>query len=198
MKHCETFRKAIVAGIFISLAGWGMIARGDFLGIVAFSFGLLAIINYQFKLFTGTAGFFQKGEFGSIWLILLGNIAGCLMVALLARLSPLGVQDGALKILEGRLATGWWKCGLLAIGCGMIMTTAVQWGRKGIRVVVVLGVVLFIICGFPHCVADAFYYLCAPAAFLKEHAGEVLLTYVSIVAGNFIGCNLIRALVPEA
>lgn len=56
---------------------------------------------------------------------------------------------------------------------------------------------MFITCGFPHCIADAFYYLCAPLPFLAENALAVILFYVSIVIGNFVGCNLYRVIMPK-
>ena len=72
------------------------------------------------------------------------------------------------------------------------MTTAVTFAREKNYLPLLFGVPLFIICGFTHCVADAFYYLCVPVSFLKEHAVEVLGVYACIVLGNFAGCNLYR------
>lgn len=190
-------RSAILAGVCIGIAGFVFLAIGGVVGAVIFAFGLLTVVNYKFKLYTGTAGFFVKGEFGRLWIILLANIIGCLLVALLARVSPMPLQEKAQGILEARLATGWWKCGLLAIGCGFIMTTAVKFAREGRWLPLLFGVPLFILCGFPHCIADAFYYLTVPFGFLGENFGPVLLLYVSIVAGNFVGCNLTRTLLPE-
>ena len=54
------------------------------------------------------------------------------------------------------------------------------------------GVPLFIMCGFPHCVADAFYYLCVPLDFYAIFWPQILIFYISIVLGNFVGCNLYR------
>lgn len=111
---------------------------------------------------------------------------------MMARVSPMPLQETAQRILEGRLAAGWWQCGVLAIGCGFIMTTAVKWGREAKFLPLLFGVPLFIVCGFPHCIADAFYYLVVPADFLADNAAQVLLLYASIVVGNFVGCNLYR------
>ena len=163
-----------------------------FAGAVLFSFGLLTVVGYRLKLYTGTAGFIKKNEFGQLLLILGGNIVGCLLVALLSRMSPLGLQESAQKILELRLSIGALRCGLLGIGCGFIMTTAVTFAREKNYLPLLFGVPMFIICGFTHCVADAFYYLCVPLGFMKEHALEILGVYACIVLGNFIGCNLYR------
>ena len=185
---------AIMAGICIGIAGFGYLAVGGIVGAVTFAFGLLAVVHYRLKLYTGTAGFFAKGELLQLCTILLMNIVGCLLVALMARMSPMPLQDAAQHILEGRLNAGIVQSGVLAIGCGFIMTTAVKWGREGKFLPLLFGVPLFIICGFPHCVADAFYYLCMPVEYLTANAGQVLLLYASIVLGNFIGCNLYRLL----
>ena len=185
---------AIMAGICIGIAGFGYLAVGGIVGAVTFAFGLLAVVHYRLKLYTGTAGFFVKGELLQLCTILPMNIIGCLLVALMARMSPMPLQEAAQHILEGRLNAGIVQSGVLAIGCGFIMTTAVKWGREGKFLPLLFGVPLFIICGFPHCVADAFYYLCVPVEYLTANAGQVLLLYASIVLGNFIGCNLYRLL----
>ena len=185
-------RSSVLAGIAIGIAGFGYLAVGGLAGAVLFSFGLLTVVGYKLKLYTGTAGFINKGEFPELMLILLGNIVGCLLVGHLTRASNLDLPAAAQKILEVRLGNGPLRCGLLGIGCGFIMTTAVTFAREKNYLPLLFGVPLFIICGFTHCVADAFYYLAVPAAFLKAHWLEVLGVYLSIVLGNFIGCNLVR------
>ncbi len=193
MNQSLTFAgSALLAGICIGIAGFGYLAIGGVVGAVTFAFGLLAVVHYRLKLYTGTAGFFIKGEFAKLCAILGLNIVGCLLVAMMARVSPMPLQETAQRILEGRLAAGWWQCGVLAIGCGFIMTTAVKWGREAKFLPLLFGVPLFIVCGFPHCIADAFYYLVVPANFLAANAAQVLLLYASIVVGNFVGCNLYR------
>lgn len=182
-----------MAGVCVGLAGFGYLAEKSIIGAVVFSFGLLAVVAYRLKLYTGTAGFFRRGEFGQLMLILLGNIAGCLLVALLARCSPMPLQQTAQTILEGRLANGPLFGALLAVGCGFIMTTVVTFARKGNVLPLLFGIPLFINCGFPHCVADAFYYLCVPVDFLHANLLAVTVFYLSIVFGNFVGCNLYRA-----
>lgn len=191
----QLLRSSVLAGICIGIAGFGYLASKDIIGAVLFAFGLLTVVHYALKLYTGTAGFIVKGEVGDLFLILLGNLIGCLIVALIARCSPMPLQETAEGILSARLATGPFKGGVLAIGCGFIMTTAVTFGRKQQNLPLLFGVPLFITCGFPHCVADAFYYMCVPVPYLIDHAAEVLTFYVSIVIGNFIGCNLYRAII---
>lgn len=197
-------RSSIFAGIAIGTAGFGFLASGvqsdtygSLAGAVLFSFGLLTVVGYKLKLYTGTAGFIMKNEIGNLFLILLGNIAGCLLMALLSRVSPMDIQAAAQNILEARLRTGALRCGFLGIGCGFIMTTAVQFARQNQYLPLLFGVPLFIMCGFTHCVADAFYYLCVPLAFWKAHALQILAVYGCIVVGNLIGCNLYRIVLAK-
>lgn len=203
----DVFKSSILAGITIGIAGWGYLANSNIIGAILFSFGLLTVVSYKMKLYTGTAGFVDfKNENGKtviakplleLLLVLGGNIIGCLLVGLLARLSPMDLTGSAQKILEGRLTIGAIRGGLLAIGCGFIMTTAVTFARKGQYLPLLFGVPLFIMCGFPHCVADAYYYLTVPFDFIANNFSDVLVFYIAIVFGNFIGCNLYRLIMKS-
>ena len=198
MTKAKMFRSAILAGIAISIGGFGNLALGGIAGAVFFAFGLITVVRYKMKLYTGVVGFVQSwNEIPDTFLVLLGNIVGCLLVGLLARLSPMDLQGTAQKLLEGRLANGALRSGALAIGCGFIVTTSVFWGRQEKWLPLLLGIPLFILCGFPHCIADAFYYLTVPFSFLGEHLWEVLGLYACLVIGNFIGCNLYRLVMWE-
>ncbi len=191
-KTSTVIKSSILAGICIGIAGFGFLALGGIAGAVLFAFGLITVVCYKLKLYTGTAGFIVKGELGKLLVILLGNIVGCLLVAMLARVSPMELQVAAQKILAGRLAIGPVRAGLLAIGCGFLMTTAVTFARRGQWLPLLFAVPMFILCGFPHCIADAFYYLTVPFSFIRDNFWNVLLLYVCLVIGNFIGCNLYR------
>ena len=211
MNSQSTFRSAILSGIAVAIAGWGYLActaKGlEVLGAVMFSFGLLTVVNYKLKLYTGTAGFvqlrYEDGRsrwlkaIGELLLILIGNIVGCLLVSLLTRMSPMDLGATAQNILESRLKTGPVGAGLLAIGCGFIMTTVVTFAREGKPLTLLFGVPLFIYCGFPHCLADAFYYLTVPTEYTLAHIADIALLYPCLVIGNFIGCNFYRFVAPK-
>ena len=60
-------RSSIFAGIAIGTAGFGFLASGvqsaaygSLVGAVLFSFGLLTVVGYKLKLYTGTAGFIKR------------------------------------------------------------------------------------------------------------------------------------------
>lgn len=187
----KTIPLAILAGICISIGCVVNLRVGGVAGAVLFAFGLTTVVYYGLKLYTGTAGFIRlKGDWVMLGLVLLGNIIGCLLTAWFIAYAQPDCIEPASKILAGRLSKGPFACFLLAIGCGFIMTTAVEFARKGKMLPLLLGVPVFILCGFAHSIADAFYFLVSPAEQMLQT--EVLVVYVSEVLGNFVGCNLYR------
>ena len=157
----------------------------------------MTVVAYKLSLYTGTAGFIKKNEVGQLMIVLLGNIVGCFIMGLVARLSPMDIQGAAQNVLSLRIDRGPLRCGLLGIPCGFMMTTAVTFARRQHYIPLLLAVPLFIVCGFTHCIADAFYYSCVPFEFLKDHALQTLIVYLSIVLGNLVGCNLYRIVLPD-
>ena len=203
MKQLTILRQAIFAGILIAIAGWGFLVKPA-VGMFLFSVGLIGVIKYAAKLYTGTAGFVKEwNDIPSLLLILLGNIIGCAFVAAISLCSPLALPEAAETLVAGRLANGWLKCGLLAIGCGILMSFAVDFARRSEKIAggnisdwlpLLFAVPAFILCGFPHCIADAFYCLVyifnTPAPSISW--GALSAYYLCIVLGNFVGCNLYR------
>ncbi len=187
------FQKSILAGIAISIGCVVFLRVTGVAGAVLFAFGLLTCIHFKLPLYTGTAGFFNsKAEFCRLWTILFGNIVGCLIMALGMRYALPTLPDLAGVITAVRADYSPVQAFLLAIGCGFIMTTAVKFAREGKFLPLVFGVPVFILCGFIHSIADAFYILCSPYDLLTEQTGPILLNYVMAVAGNMVGCNLYR------
>ncbi|MBP5257610.1 MAG: formate/nitrite transporter family protein [Prevotella sp.] len=194
MNYFHILRSAIVAGICISIGCVVNLRVGGVAGAVLFAFGLTAVVSYALKLYTGTAGFIRaKGDWTMLLVVLIGNIIGCGLCALAFTYSQPDIIEPDTAIVTGRLAKGPLPCGILAIGCGFIMTTAVEFARKGKFLPLLLGVPVFILCGFAHSIADAFYFLATP----ELYSGQLLIVYIAEVIGNFIGCNLYRWIVPQ-
>lgn len=192
----SVLNKGILAGIFIGIAGMGFLANKT-IGMFLFAFGLCAVISYEAKLFTGVSGFVKnKQDLINLIPTFIGNILGCLFVSFIAKCHSFEIWNNAIDLIEARVNNGPLCNFMLAIGCGIIMTTAVNFAKQGETIKqwlpLLLGVPLFILCGFPHCIADAFYYLTCPFELLLQNKGIILLNYLCIVIGNFIGCNLYR------
>ena len=193
-QQIATLRSAIIAGICISIGCVVNLRVGGVAGAVLFAFGLLAVVHYQLKLYTGTAGFIRaKGDWTMLGVVLVGNIIGCGLTALAVAYAQPDILPPDLAIVQSRLVKGPLPCFLLAIGCGFIMTTAVQFGREGKFLPLLFGVPVFILCGFTHSIADAFYFLAVP----ELYGPELLMVYVAEVLGNFVGCNLYRWVIAK-
>ena len=187
-------RSAIIAGICISIGCVVNLRVGGVAGAVLFAFGLLAVVHYKLKLYTGTAGFIRaKGDWTMITYVLIGNIIGCALTALVCTYAQPDILPPDIAIVQSRLAKGPFACFLLAIGCGFIMTTAVQFGREGKFLPLLFGVPVFILCGFAHSIADAFYFLAVP----RMYSPQLFGIYIAEVLGNFVGCNLYRWVIAK-
>ena len=196
----NVLKKSVFAGIFIGIAGWGYLVN-PVLGMFLFCVGLIGIIKYNLFLFTGSAGFiYERKDVLLVIVCLFGNLIGCAILALLAQLSPYELYNASTQIVENRLSLDWLNCGLLSIGCGILMSFAAKFSRRNSDLSdwlpLLFAVPTFIICGFPHCVADAFYnlvYIFGTQTSVIPFK-EILIYYSSIVIGNFIGCNCFRIL----
>lgn len=185
----KTLSSSVLAGICIAFGGIAFLKVGGLTGAVLFTFGLLTVVHYKLKLFTGTAGFFEsKKDFYNLFLILFGNIIGTSIVALLVNIAMPALVPVASEILAKRMENTIPSTIILGAGCGFVMTTAVTFGREDKFLPLLFGVPLFILCGFLHSIADAFYYAVSYASLTIK----VVPIYISIVIGNFIGCNLYR------
>lgn len=198
MKEKNFLFSGLLAGICISIGGVINLKLGGAAGAILFAFGLIAVVSMKLNLFTGKSQFVwsyqaqQSEQGGYVWLlsILALNVLGCFAMGKLITTPEL--QESALDIIDLRLSSSPFRNGLLAIGCGFIMTLAVQNASKGKWLPLLFGIPAFIICGLPHCIADAFYISCLPKDFLSERVSDLVMFYAAIVTGNFLGCNAYR------
>lgn len=189
MKETTFYLRAILAGICIALGGAAFIKVGGLAGAVLFAFGLLCVIHFKLPLYTGMAGFFnfrQTREWFSLFDVLMCNAVGCLIVAMMLPYS----REGA-DIIYTRTEVGYGKCFFCGILCGIIMTLIVKAARDKNVIPLLYGIPLFILCGFYHSVADAFY-----ASVTLKDEPELVRKYMPywamIVIGNLAGCNIPR------
>lgn len=187
----NVFIRSILAGICIGLGGAIFIKLSGVIGACMFAFGLLTIVHFKLPLYTGTAGFIRLNkfkEYKKMFIILFGNIIGCI---LLSCMNIKGIDGTA--IIQSRIDTSYLQCLLNAIGCGLIMTLIVKGGRDKNLLLILFGIPLFILLGFYHSIADAFYIMVSPIKLRNLFFGR----YWTIVLGNFIGCNIPRLLKYE-
>lgn len=182
----------LIAGMLIGIAATvNLNVGGGIAGAVLFAFGLLGVVNWKVDLFTGKSGFWSGSMIWRLIPVLLLNIAGVALI-LLMTLKPETVEMSC-GITAKRMSTPVLTLFGLSACCGMIMTTAVKFGREGNWWPLLFGVPTFILCGFPHCIADIAYWT---ADILNgRDILEIIPVYLVTVAGNYAGCNIPR-LIP--
>lgn len=189
----ELFRGAILAGACISVGGVVNLQVGGVMGAVLFSIGLIACVCFRLPLYTGTAGFVANGaELRRLGVMLAGNVIGTFVVACMMRYCLPHIVDAADAIAAKRIGYDMLQSFLLAVFCGFLMTLAVKFAREKNFLPLLFAVPVFILSGFLHSIADAFYFSAASLDLLQANAGTAAANYLSVVAGNFAGCNLYR------
>ena len=182
--------KSILAGLLISLAGIVYLNCSDkIVGSLLFSLGLISILILEAKLFTGVIGYVNsKWSILDSLLILVFNLVAAAIVGLIYRCG----SDAAASIAESKLSIfseAWWLTGLKSVGCGAAIYLAVDGYKKSKSLIpVILGVMVFILAGWNHCIADCFYMAAGSSSAL---AIPYLLV---VIVGNSIGSLLIRLL----
>ena len=169
---------SIFAGILIGTGGLVYLRVGGVAGAVLFAFGLLCVVMCGAQLFTGKSGFLPYKESWRLLPMLLGNAVGCLIMACVTR-----------------EAASWHGLLVTSAGTGMIMTLAVYGARRKHYLPLLFGVPVFILCGLPHCVADAYYY--AVALLNGGAEWSMLGAWGWAIVGNYVGCNLPRWLMGK-
>lgn len=187
---------SVFAGLLIGTGGLVYLRVGGIAGAVLFAFGLLSVVMCGAQLFTGKSGFLPAKQIPRLLLMLACNAVGCIVAAVIAVYClNSSVHTNLESILASRQAASWISLLVTSSGTGMIMTLAVYGARKQHYLPLLFGVPVFILCGLPHCVADAFYY--AVAALMGKFDWWILWAWLWAIVGNYIGCNLPRFFMQE-
>ena len=196
MKYLEFFIKGLYAGIMIGIGGIAYLAiPNKMVGSFIFSIGLLTVCMYSLNLYTGKIGYILVNKLSYIAeliISLLGNFVGTFLVGNIMRLTRYtNLIETAQDIVNTKLNDNVLSILILSIFCGIIMYIAVNNYKKensdiGKYIIIIMGVMAFILCGFEHCVANMFYFSIAGVWNLK-----VLLYLLVMILGNSIGSILI-------
>lgn len=187
---------AVLAGLLIGIGGTVYLSvENKIAGSFLFGIGLFAIVTYSFNLYTGKVGYTLQNKpayLGYLGLILTGNFVGAFLAGFLLRQTRLNVLAlRAAELCQIKMADNGWSIFILAIFCGLLMYLAVDGYRSiehalGRCLIVFLGVMVFILCGFEHCVANMFYFSLAAAWTPKAFAYLLFM-----IVGNGVGALLI-------
>jgi len=189
------FFKSILAGMLISIGCViYMICEIPIVGAIFFALGLYTICMFKLYLFTGKIGYALDKQISieEYCYILFGNFIGTTFVASCISCTRLfnTLYSKASNIVSIKQNDTCLSLFILGIFCGMIMYICVE-GFKTTNnpLVIFIGIPVFILCGFEHCVADMFY---ISFSGFYNYTPEMIIKLLFIILGNGIGSIFIR------
>lgn len=191
-KNINILFKGIYAGMMIGIGGTVYLSiSNSIIGAIFFSVGLLTICIYKMNLYTGMIGYIIENKLNyivTLLLTLIGNFIGTMITSLLvlntriANISVRAKEISAIKINDNYLSIF-----ILSIFCGMLMYIAVNAFKKEkdsiVRYLAIfICVIVFILSGFEHCIANMYYISLAKLWSLKA-----VLSMLIMILGNSVG-----------
>ena len=197
MERARQLVSAIIAGMLIGMGGTVYLSQSNpVVGSFLFAIGLYTIVAFQLHLFTGKIGYtpFQQPiyiiELAITWF---GNLLGTGLTALMVKNSRIGAPlvERVMGITDVKLADNFMSIFLLAIFCGMLMFIAVDCYRNvqgsTLRFIgVFVPVMVFILSGFEHVIANMYYFSLAGA-----WSTHCIMSIIVMTLGNAVGGMLI-------
>lgn len=192
MKKLNVFIYAVLAGIAIAIGGTVfLVCENKYLGAAMFSVGLYAVCTLGLNLYTGKVCYLFDNkpsylvDLGIIWV---GNLVGSLLMGTLVRNTRLTAAIAAAETAAAtKLGDGLLSIFLLAILCNFMIYLAVENYKNNPHefakyLGIFMGVAVFVMSGFEHCVANMFYITVAGA-----WSGKAVLYVIVMTLGNSVG-----------
>lgn len=181
--------KKFLAGVAIGLGCMAYVSVDNkYIGALLFSIGLLTICARKWELFTGKlCGDFEYDDILLTWIF---NALGIITVALMYMIVGTNI-DSCRSIISHKASNppgNIFVSGMLCELCIYIAVVGYRTISSDIAKVLslVLGVMVFILCGFEHCIADIFY------ACYGGYNGLLLVLFAT--CGNIFGACLFKLL----
>lgn len=186
MNKIQILIKAGYAGFMIGIGGIVYLSvENKIIASLLFSFGLLTIVTQGFYLYTGKIGFIKKwNELLDMAVIIAGNFIGTFIAAWIANMAHLNISSA--ELVDKKLNNNISNIFLLSVLCGVMMYLAIDNFKKAKNILFIIApVMIFILSGFEHSVANMFYFHLAGVYHLKS-LGYLLI----MLLGNGIGAKL--------
>lgn len=185
--------KSILAGIMIAIGGTIYLSLDNkIIGAIFFAIGLFMICTKGLNLFTGKVGYIFDNNLKytlEVIITLIGNFIGTFTSAYILKFTRIysSINTKAHNICNIKLDDTLISIFILSIFCGILMYLAVN-GYKENKdsfskyASIFLCVIVFILCGFEHSIANMYYFsianLWSPTTFLY---------LLIMILGNSIG-----------
>ena len=151
----------LAAGVAIGIAGLAYLKTGS---AWVFPIGLFMVCFFSLYLYTGRICYAKLEDTRDLILMLLCNFIGAALVGIFAHFNYPELAQKATELAAVKLNEGWWVIPR-AILCNIMIFTAVHSWKTLSKPNDIIGLIfataVFVMCGFEHCVANAFYFACA-------------------------------------
>ncbi len=194
----KTFIKAIAAGVAIALGGTIYLTLDNRIaGSFLFSIGLFTIYTFGFFLFTGKVCYIiseKPSYLVDILIVYIGNLVGTVGCGLLFHETKLlNLTKHASEIVELKLSDTLLSTFIMAFFCGVMMCIAVVGFQTikdsvGRHLALILPIMVFILSGFEHSIADMFYFTMADAWSEKAALYILVISIGNLAGGITIPC----------
>ena len=185
----KEFVSGTIAGILIAIGGTVFLSCHDkIVGSFLFSIALLCICLEDFSLYTGKICYLPESTNTDgvkvLPICLLSNVVSTFLCALLLKFTHVSLNKAANLLCVAKLDKSISQVFLDAFFCGILIHLAVDiYKNKNSLVGILVGIPVFILCGFEHCIADVFYFsLCDFTIFIRS----VVFLFVTVF-GNSLG-----------
>lgn len=192
MNKQKMFIKSIYAGLMIGIGCIVYLSVKDkIVGSLLFSFGLLTIVTQEFYLYTGKIGFVKKvKELIDMLIIIIGNFIGTFIASVFVKAAHINIDS--LELVNKKLDNEILHIFILSMFCGVMMYLAIDNYNKSKNIIfIIMPIMIFILSGFEHSVANMFYFNLSGMYTLKSFC----YLFVMLI-GNGIGAKLF-SLRPE-
>ena len=162
------------------------------IGSMLFSIGLFMVCSFGFNLFTGKVCYCQGNPpayIGWLGLVWFGNLIGAQLTAWAIGATRIGpaIAEKAAALCAVKTGDGMISLFILGIFCNMMIYVGVESYKAisyevGKYVGMVLCIMVFILSGYEHCVADMFYFAMGGAWSVKS-----VIALIVITLGNSLG-----------
>lgn len=206
---------SMMAGLYIALGAQGFIVSYDniFIRASVFPVGLMLIIIVGGELFTGnclmTFSFIQKkisfkNYANTLIQVFFGNFIGSLIVVFLLYFggvyrNPIFAET-IVKIAKAKISLSFMEALCKGILCNILVSLGVWFATTAKDTTgKLLGcwfpVMLFVLCGYEHCVANMFYLPLAKILNSSITIGQIFNNLLPVTIGNFIGGGILVPMV---
>mgnify|MGYP002522994240 FL=1 len=186
--------RSILAGVFISVGAICYLNNPNLIGAILFSIGIMAVIALDCPLYTGKIGFINKNNYSDLCVILICNLIGAFGSGIIYGLCASDeVYATANNIIVHKLHQPYLTQFIMGIGCGICIYLCVLFYQKFSNpVLIALPIVVFIMSGYNHCIADTFYY-----AVYGKFNSEFIMYLIRVIAGNSIGSIVVHQILKN-